>query len=277
MEQIKRLAGFGSLLCCILLSAPGLSAQVPGHRISDIVRDGNNTTGYTFCKVAVPHPGGATDVYYSDVFSVPQGNLRAASDAFVQFLAGKYSLQLHLPDSTCENLLSARQADAQSRLERTEGTNSSFNNVFKTGWTYSGGGSAGAAPAPPAPAASVQPAPAQAAPSQTASSQPAASTASPSQQISWVSCAAPSDPRTVYMSAMFSTTRTDYDPAWPTAFASYLKRKYGYQGYASCNKLHSAADEQAYMLKSTANFEIKQNDGSPQKRVVHTDWTYKAP
>ena len=138
MEQVKRLAGFSSALCCMLLSAAGVSAQVPGHTVSDIVRDQNTAVGYTFCKVAIPHPGGPTETYYSNVFSVPRGNLGAASDAFLKFLSGKYSLQLHPPDSTCENDLSARQADAQSRLDRTEQTNSNtaLFKVIKTNWTY---------------------------------------------------------------------------------------------------------------------------------------------
>ena len=381
MEQIKRLAGFGSVLCCILLSASGLSAQVPGHTVSDIVRDGNNAAGYTFCKVAVPHPGGQTETYYSDVFSVPRGNLRAASDAFLQFLAEKYSLQLHPPDSTCEDLLSARQADAQSRLDRTEGTNIELYKVVKTGWTYSGAGAAGAAPAaqpsggPATPvsygycfvqapsgwyfsavlvgralaggsefggaipqgfqsfvqakygvqesarcqtlhsladaqtflqraeeaersyrlnvvetgwtysaagsAGAAPPAPAQPiprpTPTRSVTSQPDESATAHVERTSYVSCAAPSDPKTVYLSAMFSTTRVDYDPAWQTAFVSFLKTKYGYQGYAGCNKLSSAADEQAYIQKSIANYRIKQNDGSTPRKIVETGWTYAAP
>jgi hypothetical protein len=139
MKQIKGLVGFGPVVGLMLLLVPGVSAQVPGHKISDMVRDENNTTGYTFCKVAIPHPGGPTDTYYSDVFSVSQGNLHAANDAFLQFLAGKYSLQLHPQDNTCENLLSAKQADAQSRLDRTEQTNVNTGTikVIKTGWVYS--------------------------------------------------------------------------------------------------------------------------------------------
>jgi len=158
MGQIKLLTGCGLALCGMVFSASGVSAQTSGHRISDIVRNGQQAAGYTFCSLALPHPGGKTEVYYSDVFSVPREKLRAASDAFVQFLAEKYSLKLRPRDSTCDSLLSPGQADAQSRRERTERTNSSFVKAVETAWTYSGAGSAStptsamAQPIPSAPA-----------------------------------------------------------------------------------------------------------------------------
>jgi len=137
MKQINPWAGFVPVLGLMLLLVSGVAAQVPGHKISDMVRDENNTTGYTFCTVAIPHSGGKTDTYYSDVFLSSKESLHAANDAFLQFLRGKYSLQLPPQDNTCENLFSARQADAQSRLDRTERTNSDFVRVTKTGWVYS--------------------------------------------------------------------------------------------------------------------------------------------
>ena len=284
------------------------------------------------------------------MFSIPQGNLRAASDAFVQFLAGKYSLHLNA-GITCQNDFSARQSDAQSRLERTEGTNSSFNKVIKTGWAYSGSGSSCRSASSPATvedrrlprptviatsrpqAAGISPAvtagrmvvngcrnsaspipqafqsfvqakydraqesarcetlssladaqkflqraedaersyhlnvvetgwtysplqdrrPRRAACSGAGSSGAISSAnssgntatrqlcsryrSSPVEQTSWVSlCGRQRSQEPVYMTAMFSTTRKDYDPAWQTDFASFLKSKYGYQGYAGCNK-----------------------------------------
>jgi hypothetical protein len=162
MGRIKLLTGCGLALCC-MLSASGVAAQTSGHRISDIVRNGQQAAGYTFCSLALPHPGSKTEIYYSNVFSVPREKLRAASDAFVQFLAGKYSLKLKIPDSTCGDLLSPGQADAQDRRERTERTNSSFVKVVETGWTYSGAGPAGTPTS-----AAAQPIPSQPGPTHTA-------------------------------------------------------------------------------------------------------------
>jgi hypothetical protein len=159
MRQINLLTGFGLALCYVLLSASSVSAQTSGHRISDIVRNEQNTAGYTFCSLALPHPGGKTEIYYSDVFSVRKENLHAASDAFLQFLAGKYSLNLQHPEGTCDSLLSASQGDAQDRRGRTERTNSNFVKVVDTAWTYSGAGPTGVATGAPAQPAALARAP----------------------------------------------------------------------------------------------------------------------
>jgi len=248
MGLVKLPAVSGFVLCCILLSASGLSAQVPGHTISDMVRDQNTTTGYTFCEVAVPNPGRQTETYYSDIFSVSKGNLRAASDAFVQFLAGKYSLHPQAQDSsTCQDLLSARQADAQSRLERTEGTNSSIFKVVKTGWVYSGTGPAGTRTSAQAQGAKANGGP-----------------AAPVRQLYGV----------CYVQApsgwYFSAVLQDYGGDNPISqeFQNFLKAKYGVQENDRCEVLNSLADAQTYLQRA------EDSERSYRLNVIETGWTY---
>ena len=73
MGKNKLLTGFGFALCCMLLSALGVSAQA-GHDMSDLTRneDGGRTAGYTFCSAEVLHPSAPPDIYYSGVFSASE-------------------------------------------------------------------------------------------------------------------------------------------------------------------------------------------------------------
>ncbi len=159
MRRIKSLTGCGLALCCLVLSAPGVSAQ--GHdRISDLRRRDaqarqSTTVEYGFCKSWRGSIQRNT-IYYSGIFTTDFRN-PAAQQAFLQFIEGKYSYrgtgQNVNTDVSCAGAATQAQANTskQADMDRQRGWR-----LVETKWTYSGAGSAGT----PA-SATAQPIPSQ--------------------------------------------------------------------------------------------------------------------
>ena len=89
---------------------------------------------------------------------------------------------------------------------------------------------------------------------------------------SYGSCLTYDDPHTAYFSAVFDAGPVNHpDPAWPVAFASFLKQKYGPQQYSvTCDLQNSSAAEQAFKQK---NIDAVRATHVAQN-IVDTGWTY---
>jgi hypothetical protein len=146
MGQIKLLTGCGLALCCMLLSAPGVSAQ--HHTVSDLKKaeqaKPSTTVVYVFCK-SWRGSRQRNTIYYTGVFATDARNPALAQQAFLQFIEQKYSYrgtgQNVNTDVSCTDPETQAQANTskQTDMDRQRGAHMI---LVETEWTYSGAGPA---------------------------------------------------------------------------------------------------------------------------------------
>jgi hypothetical protein len=153
MGQIRRLAGFGVVVTCMLLSASDVVAQ--HNRVSDLKKqeqaNPSTTVVYVFCKSWRGSIQRNT-IYYSGVFATDLRDRSLAQQAFLQFIEHKYSYrstgQNVNTDVSCTDPATQAQANTYKQTDldrqRTAGMI-----LVETGWTYSGAGSVGTATGAP--------------------------------------------------------------------------------------------------------------------------------
>jgi hypothetical protein len=248
------LSGLG--LICAFFAAPIASAQ---HNATPRgPAQSASQTYYYFCvsEVKPPAPTYISPVVHRGVGARGENAAAAEADvnkSFGGFLAKKYG---YAGTISCMNQPS-RSWMEDYRKQRIDLLRSGGYQVVEADWTDT---EARTPVAPSNPSSAAQPATAG-----------AVIGGPPPYAVCWAQLGG----YTPYVSAAFDAAKGDPNMLVPT-FIEYLKQKYGYKGFAACDRLNSLAEAQSDLKKIVDNFRsVRFNNGSHQE-VIETGWTYTA-